>query len=229
MDRPTRLFAALLACAFGPSAAYATERVTLASRDITIADLASLTAKQEERFGSLVVASLPAGNDHLDLNAAKRETLLRRRVPGHVFHLKSPDAVRFEFSAAQQRPRPPRICFALSQALAAGSYVEAADITQAECHEWMPRLPMRFDRQVNMVRLSAPLPAGTYLGRVSSRHRSIIQADQELVLAARNGPVTIERSVRSLQPARRGDAIFVRTHDGAILSAQTDRDMEDAR
>jgi hypothetical protein len=220
MRSPLPLALAALTGAGSPNAALAAERVILAGRDITVADLAVLDAAERARFGGLVAATIPAGNNHLELDSSARETLLRRRVPGRQWRLISGGTVRFEGKPLHPVTSPAPRCFTLHQDLKAGDYLQTANVSPTPCIARPSSLPLRFDRRVNAPQLAAPLPAGTYLGPVVLSGKPVVDEGTQLSLILRTGPVTIERSVQAVQPSRLGTAVFIRTQDGTILSSR---------
>ncbi len=215
--------AALTTCAL-PAALAAQESVAhsiyLAERIIQVRDLARLAPEAEHRFGSLPVAQIPDGHSALELSAERRAALLRRRVPSYLFPLRVEGPVRFAAPHAETMGRTGRACFALRQNLAAGDYVIGDTIAAAPCRATLSAsLPLRFDPAAGAARADAPLNAGTYLGPLALREGGLVKQGHNLTLAIHAGPVRIERRVSAMQPARSGHALFVRTAEGAILTA----------
>ncbi len=217
-----------LACAALPGHAAAAERVVLPAREITVADLAMLDQTQRARLGSLAIAAIPAGKSHLELDAATRARLLRRRVPGQDLRLRHGGKVRFEVPEPREAGRGARPCIMLRRALDAGDYLQPEAVAPVPCRDHAEALPLLFDRRVNALRLSSPLAAGAYLGSLAVRGGPIIGAGTELRHVTRQGPVAIERTVNALQPSRMGQAIFVRTQDGAIFASRLAASMDGA-
>ncbi len=217
-----------LACAGLPGHAAAAERVVLPAREITVADLAVLDNGQRTRLGPLTIAVVPAGRSHLELDSATRAKLLRRRVPGQALRLRHGGKVRFEVPEAPGPGHGARPCLMLRHDLDAGAYLQPEAVAPAPCRAHAARLPLRFDRRVNAPRLSAPLAAGAYLGPLAVRGGPVIGAGTELRHVARQGPVTIERRVNALQPSRMGQAVFVRTQDGAVFASHLAAPVEAA-
>lgn len=197
-----------------PSAAImAAEPIVLQGREIRVRDLARLDDIDRARFGSLVAATIPAGRNQLDLDNRQRATLLRRRVPGHDLPLRTDGIVRFKMAAAAHmaaRTASPRECFALRHDIGTRDYLDASNLQPVPCRDLRRSAALRFDRRVNAAALSAPLPAGAYLGRISAQKQRVVAAGSQLRLVITDGPVTVERKVRAMQPARMGRTIFVR-------------------
>ena len=61
------------------------------------------------------------------------------------------------------------------------------------------------------------MPAGTFLGRIRAPSDRAIEAGSQLVFRTSEGPVTVERQVTALQPARAGRRVFTRTEEGRVL------------
>lgn len=224
---PGRILFAVLAAAGAchPGMAMAAEPIVLEGREIRVMDLARLDEVERARFGGLVVATIPAGRSRLDLDSARRAALLRRRVPGRDWPLLSPGVVRFQAGAhgrAAAGTRGARGCFMLRQDVHAGDYLGAEDVLPAPCRDRTQIAALRFDRRVNAPLACAHLSAGAYLGRMAVRGQAIVSAGSRLRLVTRDGPVTVERRVRAMQPARMGRNLFVRGEEesGPIFSSR---------
>lgn len=215
------LFLAMVAIATTGTPAKA-HSANLTGREIHVADLAVLDPKEAMEVGRLVVGHLPLGQSSLELNADQRAQLLRRRVPGRNLRLLVNGPVRFNYQANKRKDEAGRFghdCFALRENLEAGQYLTAEKVSLTPCSTRNRNLPLQFDRRVGMLRLSAPLMGGTYLGRIVAPEVEVVAANEILRFTMIDGPVRIERTVRAIQPGRVGQHIFFKTEDGASFSA----------
>lgn len=80
---------------------------------------------------------------------------------------------------------------------------------------WLPPSP---DRPIH-VRSSEILRTVRPDAPVALALEPIVEVGDALTVSVQIGPVVVEREVRALQPGRPGRAIFVRTAEGAVLSA----------
>lgn len=209
-----------LACGALPHDAAADDRIVLQRQDITVADIAMLNAEQQVHPGGLVVLTIPPGKHRLELDAATRARLLRLRVPGQSLRLRHDGKVQFTLATPDQAIRATAPCFTLRHDLDAGDYLDRHAVEPAPCLDRATTPQFRFDRRVNAPYLSSSLAAGAYLGSLALREGAIIGAGSGLSHVSRQGPVTIERAVTAVQPARAGKAMFVRTQDGAIFASR---------
>lgn len=81
---------------------------------------------------------------------------------------------------------------------------------------WLPPSP---DQPVH-VRSSESLRTVRPDAAVAVAPEPIIEAGDALTVRVQVGPVVVERDVRALQPGRSGRSLFVRTAEGAVLSAR---------
>jgi flagella basal body P-ring formation protein FlgA len=110
-------------------------------------------------------------------------------------------------------------CFAAAHDLPAGSSLAAADLAPADCRIDAKRAPLRYDRASGVPVTVAAVAAGTYLGHVLPVADARVAKGDKLVLRSSAGPVTIERTVEAMQPARSGGRVFVRDSEGKIFAA----------
>lgn len=208
----------LLLVAAMPLAAQAPEGDLVAQDGVVrLADIALLRGTPEA-MGERVVARIPAGRDRLELDSAAVERMLRRAAPALALEPKFAGPVSFLRAAKPQASTP---CKALTSELRAGDYLEADMLRDAACDgaDQAARNALDYDRCSRSLRALRSLPAGTNLGPIAAPEGSVIAAGAPMVLRVQSGPVMIERTVRTLQPARAGSAVFVETEDGSILSA----------
>jgi len=123
-------------------------------------------------------------------------------------------------STSAGSPASGRDCLMLAQGVRAGEFLGEAQVLGCPCREDAPPAPLGFDRRVGAPYASADLPAGAYLGPLTLRPGPVLAARAELRVAFRSGPVTVEREVRLLAPARSGERALARTEDGTVFTAR---------
>lgn len=168
-------------------------------------------------FGQLVALRLPAGTP-LALTEDQRRTLLRRRVPGRELALRESGTVRF-IAPAQPRPSSSG-CLALAIPLDQGDYLDSAGATDTPCRSESPLPALRHDPRAGAPFAAAPMPAGTYLGRLTLREGRVVTPGTPMRLVSAAGPVVIERTVSTLQPARAGQRVFAAGADGTVVASR---------
>lgn len=214
--RLSPFWAAVLPGCLCPGTALADDSVALSGRELRMADLAKLSPGESATLGRLVAARLPAGAA-VAISAAERSRLLHLRVPGRDLALRDSGTVRFSTPAEARRNAAG--CAALTAPLDQGEYLDSGRVRAVPCQA-SSSAALRHDPRVGAPFATAPLAAGTYLGRVSLREGQVIGSGSAMRLVSAAGPVTIEREVRTLQPARAGQSIFVATGDGAVITSQ---------
>lgn len=226
------LGASLFLAAVGATAAGPT--VDLRGRDIRLGDLAALAGfapAAHPRLAARVIASVPPGRTQLSITQAALASLVRRNVPGLAGQL-VPGAGVVTFRAP---PQPIQTdlqlgaCAAIAQPVAQGAAIKPADIVAVPCEATEAGAPLRFDRRASAIRASAPLPAGTRLGRVVLSAAPDVDKGDELTLVSAVGPVRVERQVVALQAGRSGGRVFVRDAEGQVVAAPLAVSTETAR
>lgn len=187
--------------------------IKLARRSITSADLSP-----DAPEGGAVLVDFPDGKRALTVTSAEQARLLRNRYPGLNLTSKFGGPVRFIWAPSSARAGKPTVCFATRHTIPAGRYLIADDAAPVPCDPAASRAKLSYDRKAGAVFAGSELTAFTYLGSVSLPGAAPLKAGSKLVLRTVSGPVTIDRTVQALQPARPGSRLFVRTNDGEILS-----------
>ncbi|WHU05010.1 hypothetical protein [Sphingomonas sp. NIBR02145] len=208
----------------GPEQAVGLKRaVMLEAAELRVRDLVELRGvRLPARIADMIVMRLPLGTAKLDLPAEQAAALVRRRVPGL-----RPAAVRgavVRIRTTATRPgteaaelRVPGRCFEAAASLAAGATLTQADISEAGC-DTRPVARMRYSSG-GLVSAVEPVAAGSYLGRLPRLPERAIGKGASLTLRSSAGPVTIERSVVAMQPARSGGKLFVKDESGKVFPA----------
>lgn len=210
---------AALCCLWATAAASAPHEIELIGRDVTVADLAVVPTR-DARIEGLVVARVPDGRATLALSPARQKVLLRRRVPGRALALRYDAETIFRARSDIAAREAGSDCVALQTPLASGEYLDRAMVSVTPCRPDQAAPALSFDRRVRASRATAPIAAGSYLGRVFVAPGEVAGTDRTYDLLFRSGPVAVERKVALVQPARVGHAALVRTEDGAVVRAQ---------
>ncbi len=172
-----------------------------------------------EQVARLVVARLPAGRSTLQLSAKTVADLVRRRVPGLGPVAMGSASVRIDV-ISPPAPRTQMHCFVAKAAMSDGAVVTRADVAETPCQA-SRAARLRYGGG-GLVLANKPVAAGTYLGRLAGLPDAAIGKGAALTLRSSAGPVTVERPVVAVQPARSGGRLFVRSGSGEIFAAPLD-------
>ena len=193
-------------------------RVTLAD----VADLSALPPAIRRRAGNAVLAQFRRGQETMILTPE----WIARRVRGLIPALSGwtpaagapPVVVRFQGAlAANVQTVSPRSCVEVIEALPAGSVPVQSDLAPASCREERSGHAFRYDPEIRVLRAARDLIEGELIAAPAIRLPDV-GPGASLTLTARSGPVTVTREVTAMQPASRGQAVFVRTADGRLIS-----------
>ena len=173
-----------------------------------------------DRGRDLVVLRLPRGTAAVTLTPAELRSLVSNRIPGTRFSLRHARAVRvMRVGSASTPAANDRGCRVTRVDLPAGAVVTTDDVVASACGP-SDRALFGYDPAVRSVVARHAVPAGTPLRAVRTAATAPVQPGQSLVLRTAIGPVTIERAVSAVQPARAGARLFARTQDGAVVAAR---------
>lgn len=214
---------ATAACCIGfiplPTAALGAEEVVLESADVRLTDITAIPNGYKD-LGDHIVARIPAAAGSLELTQQDVERILRRQAPGLDLIPLHEGTMRF---ATVARPQPASgKCNELQSALSSGDFLDQSHLRAVPCSQdqGVPA-SLTWDSSARGLRALEDLPAGTYLGELHLAARTIIPAQTAMTLQSRSGPVLVQRRVRTIQPVRAGEDVFVITPDGSVLSART--------
>lgn len=169
-----------------------------------------------------VVATLPEAAAEVALSEAIRLDLIRNRYPGARYELRHHGPLRVvrEASVAVAVVVAVAGCAAARTSISAGAYLSGDDLARARCQREAAGGWLGYDVGARSFFARRPIPAGTYLGRVTARPRPPSATEgAALVYRTSEGPVVVEREVVALQSGRAGRPVFVRTEEGKVLSA----------
>jgi hypothetical protein len=102
------------------------------------------------------------------------------------------------------------------QALSSRALAARARAAAPALAAWLPDGP---DRPIRAYASAAPPAAATPV-RAARPDAPMVRAGDVLTASIVVGPVVVEREVRALQAGRAGRSLFVRTADGAVLTAR---------
>lgn len=195
--------------------------IDLPGREVRLGDVAGLAPVAHPGLASRVIASVPRGRTQLSMTREALASLVRRSVPGLAGRmLAGAGSVTFKASPQPVEPKGQlSACAATAQPVAQGAALKPADIVAVPCEAEPVVVPVRFDRRAGAVRASAPLSAGTRLGRLALPGAPDIDKGDKLTLVSAVGPVRVERQVVALQAGRSGGRVFVRDAEGQVLAA----------
>jgi flagella basal body P-ring formation protein FlgA len=115
---------------------------------------------------------------------------------------------------------PQAACVAAARDIAAGEQISADLLVPVDCRAQSRGMRWaRFDRMSGSLTAREALPAGTYLGRLSTAAAPLLPKGARVTLRASSGPAIVEREVTTLQPARAGQRVFVRDAEGNVFAA----------
>ncbi len=209
--------AALIGCALTQAPAIALDEVALRVRDV--ASLDCLAPAQRQAVGEFVIAHL-APNERRLLSRQALANLVRRRVPSlSALSRSGADHHTVEISGpALEALGDPSSCYVAATFIAEGAAILAGDLNTTSCADAPRRAPVRYDRRHGIARASHDIMEGDALGRLAPAPTAIAESRRAVTLVTRIGPVTVERSVETVQPSA-GGAVFVRDRDGRVFAA----------
>jgi hypothetical protein len=110
-------------------------------------------------------------------------------------------------------------CLQALRPVAAGALADEDSFAEAACGGGDVVRAFGFDRSTGAVRVIRALTPGQLVVRFAGYGEGGVVAGDILILRAGSGPVVVEREVITLQSARSGAQVFVRTAEGEVLAA----------
>jgi hypothetical protein len=195
------------------------QSVDLPGAEVRVSDVVSLecvTPSHRRGIGELAIAS---ANRDSEVTRLALAALVRRRVPALGVNLGGDPAATIRLRAPHRAPVGAFECYSARRAISAGEAISADDVERAPCSaDVSVRAPVRYEAMHGLMRAAEDIAAGQLLGRMMGPPHPITETGRQMTLTIAIGPVTIERSVETVQPSR-GGAIFVRNEDGHVFSA----------
>ena len=192
-------------------------QIDLVRRDIRAGDLASGLADPDR-----IVARIPASRTQRLISFAEQKVLLRRLYPGQDI---APRHQRDIVFVARTGGRPSTLqgtCYLLRRDVPQGDYLAPDDFAPTTCDADGPKVRIAYDKVARALYASSDLPASGYVGAVALPASTPVRAGSAMTLRTISGPVTIDRSVTTLQAGRSGKRVFVRTRDGDVVAHPLD-------
>ncbi|MFI4973088.1 MAG: hypothetical protein ACHP84_00955 [Caulobacterales bacterium] len=193
-----------------------------------IADLSPLPLGLRGRAASLVIALAPHRSDHFKISTRRAAARARALMPALGPWLTDQPDATVGVSVANRRKAPSgftETCFTVVSPVAAGSFAPIDDFGPAICATAPVRRALRYDARSGAVRAGQDLQPGELVAAAPASLLAHVRPGERLTLAARVGPVKVERSVEALQPAVEARGLFVRAVDGQVFSV-AEREIE---
>jgi hypothetical protein len=111
-------------------------------------------------------------------------------------------------------------CAKVTRALFAGQFPRAEDLTALAC----PAKPLvhafDYDVAAGVVRARRDLAPGEVVVRPPSFALAVFRPGDRVRIVSRSGPVTVQRDVEAVAPARDGQNLFVKGSDGKVFQVR---------
>lgn len=186
--------------------------ITLAAPIIRIGDV---VPQAGAKFAAVEIARLRSGQTSITLSRGALAALIRRALPG--ISIDSGSAAGSVTLHVVARPASPSSCFVTATAVDMGAVIDGRDVLTAPCAKAAP--PARYDGRRHMMIATRRLEKGDVVGRARPFAAPDIAAGEPVTLRTAVGPISIERRVTSLQPARAGGRVFVQDATGKVFAA----------
>lgn len=193
-----------------------------------VADLSRLPPPLRRAADGLVVAVAPAGRRRLVLSASLLRQRLRGQIPALAPWLVEDGpadgreaSILVDFTAPPPAVTVARSCVVIQRSVPEGAALTAADVQPIACAV-PPRNLIRYDSRIRAVRALMDLQAGDEVAAPPPSSLATLQAGRTITIAARFGPVKVERQVQSLQPVFQGRGTFARAEDGRIFAVSAE-------
>jgi hypothetical protein len=111
------------------------------------------------------------------------------------------------------------LCLQAIAAIPAGAVPARADFVEAPCPA-EAAAALRYEPRLRAMRATRDIAGGETIAAAPASLLPDVRPGDTLFLIAHVGTATVEREVVAAQPGRRGQAIFVRTADGRLVSAR---------
>ncbi len=108
-------------------------------------------------------------------------------------------------------------CMRATHSLIAGQVPSEDDLIPTDCGDVKPASVVRYDADLRSVRFARSIQPNEIIGSIPKDLMAAVTPGQRLYVSVKVGPVTVERVVEAMQPAKPGQSLFVRTADGQIM------------
>lgn len=212
------------------AASGAAEDVQLQDRLVRLSDLAVTAPGQ----ANPVIAQVPRTTNRIEVDEDTARRMIRNRIPMTEVELAFEGSIAL-VAAPPASARRMGHCFAANTRIAKGQFISASLTKSVPCEEFgedtgdserAPE-PVAYDREARAPAASRDIAAGTYLGPVRPITDKRIAKDANVLLVTGAGPVTITRSVTTMQAGREGRSVVIRTFDGEVFTAPFSHLTED--
>lgn len=197
-------------------------QLQLQDRNIRLSDLVAVGTSD----GNPVIARVPRGTNTLELSEADARRIIRNRLPLAQVDLAFEDSITLVAPPPASTLRTGK-CFVAESPIGKDEFITAALVTQAPCESGKRETNVGYDREARVPIAGDDIEAGEYLGAVRPVIEGRIAKGREVQLVTGAGPVTISRSVTTVQTAREGSNVFIRTNDGEVFPAPVSHIVED--
>lgn len=217
-----------------PEALILADEIRLDDRHIRVSDvikLEELSKKQADVISHKVIYHLNENTDQLSLKRRDVARLLTKRVPG-LSNFITPDLhgdITFKINKEVKTSVPKlsyRQCYQTKQALKARSLITHDNIEKSICLNDTIRPKIIFNGSSQFLRTSEDIEKGHQLGPIHINTHKYIDKGETLFLRVKTGVVTVEKRVKTTQPAAVNNFVFVEDETGQILRARLIQDSK---
>jgi flagella basal body P-ring formation protein FlgA len=186
--------------------------VQLQDRNIRLSDLAVVEGGSDNP----VIAKVPRGTNRLEIDEASARRLIRNRMPMARIKLAFEGSLTIS-APTQTVARHIGQCFVAATMISKGEFISNSLVDPTPCEGEVTPLLIGYDRDAQAPAASQEIASGTYLGTVRPITDRRIAKDESVQLVTGAGPVTITRSVTTVQAGREGRNVAIRTQDGEVF------------
>jgi len=212
------------------AASGAAEDVQLQDRLVRLSDLAVTAPGQ----ANPVIARVPRTTSRIEFDEETARRMIRNRIPMAEVELAFEGTISL-IAAPPASARRSGQCFVAKTRIVKGQFISASltksvpceDVGKGADHTERALGPIAYDREARAPAASRDIAAGTYLGPVRPITDTRIAKDANVLLVTGAGPVTITRSVTTMQAGREGRNVVIRTFDGEVFTAPFSHLTED--
>lgn len=217
-----------------PEALILADEIRLVDNHIRVSDvikLEGLGEGQADAIGHKVIYRLNENADQFSLKRRDVARLLTNRVPG-LRNFITPDLhgdITFKINKEVDTPVPKfssRKCYQTKQALKARSLITYDNIEKSICLDDSIKTKIMFDANNQFLRASEDIEKGHQLGPIYINTHKYVDKGETLSLRVKTGVVTVEKRVKTTQPAAINNFVFVEDDMGKILRARLIQDSE---